>query len=71
MTVAYFDESRANTKAPAAARPGRGFWGRILDRVIEARMQQAERELARHRHFAKFDANPTALVSIWHRPLGD
>ena len=71
MTVAYFDASRANTTVPAAARPARGFWARLLDRVIEARMQQAERELARHQHFAKFDANSQALVSIWHRPLGD
>ncbi|MDF2996101.1 MAG: hypothetical protein K0R27_1738 [Xanthobacteraceae bacterium] len=69
MTVAYFDESRATAKA--AARPARGFWSRMLDRVIEARMRQAEREVARHRHFAKFDPDAVSVASIWHRPLGD
>lgn len=74
MTVAYFDESRPQTEARVTAAhhvPGQGFWKRLVARMIAARMRQAEREVARHRHFAKFDPDSAVLASISHRPLGD
>ncbi|MGR7996163.1 MULTISPECIES: hypothetical protein [unclassified Xanthobacter] len=33
---------------PAHARPARGFFARLLDTVIAARTEQAEKELARY-----------------------
>lgn len=71
MTVAYFDESRRQADLPAAARPARSVWRRMLDRLVEARMQQARRELARYEHIGKLEPNSPALVPLWHRPLGD
>jgi hypothetical protein len=34
--------------AKAAAKPQQGFWARVLERIIEARMRQVEREIRVH-----------------------
>jgi hypothetical protein len=34
--------------AAAAAKPGKSFWARVWDRIVEARMRQVEREIRMH-----------------------
>jgi hypothetical protein len=40
----------ATTATAPAAVPARSFWTRLWDAFIEARMKQAMREVALHRH---------------------
>lgn len=36
--------------APAVTAPKKGFWARVLERIVEARMRQVEREIRMHLH---------------------
>ena len=40
--------AKAQSKAPAKAPSKRGFFSRMLDQMMAARMRQAEREVARY-----------------------
>jgi hypothetical protein len=37
--------------AKTAVKPEKGFWARVLERIIEARMRQVEREIRMHLHY--------------------
>ncbi len=37
--------------AKAATKPLKGFWTRVWDRIVEARMRQVEREIRMHLNF--------------------
>ncbi|GLK82252.1 hypothetical protein [Ancylobacter defluvii] len=54
-------------RQPAADAPSRGVFGRLLDRLIEARTQQARIEIARHAHMAKFDPRHVAALELFAR----
>ena len=43
-------ESSANAKSSEAAASGKSLLARFFDAMVEARMRQATRELAMHRH---------------------
>jgi hypothetical protein len=43
------------TSVAATSRPARGFWARLLDRFVEARMRQVEREIRNHLRFVPED----------------
>ncbi len=42
------DTRSAAPKAAAGKTAGKGFFGRLMDAIIAARMEQAERELSRY-----------------------
>ncbi len=42
------DTRSAASKAAAGKTAGKGFFGRLMDAIIAARMEQAERELSRY-----------------------
>jgi hypothetical protein len=46
---------------PAHDTPAKGIFGRFLDRLIAIRAAQAQRELARYSHIAKFPQSPNML----------
>lgn len=48
MTAVTFSPKLAPAAAPAA--PKKGFWARVLERIVEARMRQVEREIRMHLH---------------------
>lgn len=50
--VTYTPKSLAGTATVAApaAKPAKGFLARLMDAIIAARTEQAERELARYVH---------------------
>lgn len=50
MTAVTFSPKLAPA-AKAAAKPKQGFWARVLDRIIEARMRQVEREIRMHLNY--------------------
>ncbi len=54
MSIATYDTAPtaavANRPAAATVSAKPGFWSRIFDRVVDARVRQAEQYLARHRH---------------------
>ena len=47
MTAVTFSPKLAPA-AKAAAKLQKGFWARVLDHIIEARMRQVEREIRLH-----------------------
>lgn len=49
MTAVTFSPT-LTPAAKAAAKPQKGFWARVVDRIIEARMRQVEREIRLHLH---------------------
>jgi hypothetical protein len=49
-------EATSSTTAPAAAASRKGLFARFYDALIEARMRQAMRELALHRHLMPEDS---------------
>lgn len=67
MSVAYFDDSRAATRPAVPAKPAkpRGFWRRMLDRIVEVRMAQARRELERHGVL-----DHPQVAGSWHHHVG-
>lgn len=51
MRAATYPEksfAASHLTSSTTAKPERGLWGRMLDRVIATRTEQAERELARY-----------------------
>jgi hypothetical protein len=50
MTAVTFSPKLAPA-AKAAAKPQKGFWARVMDRIIEARMRQVEREIRMHLNY--------------------
>jgi hypothetical protein len=46
MSILTYDTAAAARVAPSR----KGFWARVFDRVIEARMRHAHEYLARHQH---------------------
>jgi hypothetical protein len=49
----------AASLAAKAERKGKGFFARLFDAMVEARMRQAYREIALHQHLVwKSDADP-------------
>ncbi len=53
MTAATFHTARPLSDAPASRKPG--LLARLFDAMAEARMRQAVRELAMHRHLVPED----------------
>ena len=53
MTAATFHTARPLSDAPASRKPG--LFARLFDAMAEARMRQAVRELAMHRHLVPED----------------
>ena len=54
MSIITFDRVPASSvKAPIAptAVTGRGFWARLLDRLVEARQRRAMEEIRRYHRF--------------------
>lgn len=47
-TPSAIEAAFSTTYAPAKAAPKRGFFARLLDGLMAARMRQAEREVARY-----------------------
>ncbi len=47
MTAVTFSPKYAPAAA-ASAKPGKSFWARVWDRIVEARMRQVEREIRMH-----------------------
>ena len=60
VAVTYGTAQIAATSPAAKAQPkGKGFFARLMDAMIEARMRQAYRELAMHQHLMwKPDVTP-------------
>ena len=54
MSITTFDRIAVARPKVAAAPAGarRGFWGRFLDRMIEARQRKAIEQIRRHHRFA-------------------
>ncbi|HWV52729.1 hypothetical protein [Pseudorhodoplanes sp.] len=52
ITVGTIPAKSAAAKSPATKAPvaGKGLFARVVDAFVAARMRQAEREIARHRH---------------------
>jgi len=61
----------ARKAAPAAAAPRKPWYVRFMDALMEARMRQARREVARYRHLSgyTFDARENRLVKIEARDM--
>jgi hypothetical protein len=70
MVAATYDVARARAAdaagaaAPAKAAPRKRWFARWMDALIEARMEQARREVARHMHFLPYalDENGNRVV---------
>jgi hypothetical protein len=64
MVAVTYGTARIAAASPAVkAQPkGKGFFARLLDAMVEARMQQANREIAMHQHLATWtrDVEPVA-----------
>lgn len=61
MTMTTYDGPVAAPEAKPVAKPaGKGWWARFFAAMVEARMRQAEREIAyyRHLHADLFDRKP-------------
>ncbi len=60
MVAVTYDVARVpavdavDAAAPAKAAPRKGWYARWMDAMIEARMRQARREVARHMHFLPY-----------------
>ncbi len=48
-------EAKTGSKTATKTAPGKGLFARFFDAMIEARMRQAMRELAMHRHLLPDD----------------
>lgn len=60
VAVTYGAARIAAASLAAKAQPkGKGFFARLLDAMVEARMRQARREIALHQHLVwKSEADP-------------
>lgn len=68
MTTVTFNIGSSSGALPAAptAKKARGFWRRAYDAMVQARLRQAELELARYREV--LPAEP--VKDAGHRPAG-
>jgi hypothetical protein len=48
MNALTYDLRTAAAAAKAPPAPKKGFWARVFDAIVEARMRQAEREIRVH-----------------------
>jgi hypothetical protein len=55
MATLTYDIGAAGAVKSAAPSARKGFWARVLDAMIEARMRQAEREIRLHLHLVPED----------------
>ena len=59
MTTITYGTAPATTVTiktlPAKAQPAKGFWARVYDAIVEARMRQVEREIRNHVHLIPED----------------
>ena len=58
MTTITYGTAPANAAAktqPAKVKPAKGFWTRVYDAFVEARMRQVEREIRNHIHLIPQD----------------
>lgn len=57
--TALSGKSTARAISTASAVSGKGFWSRFFDKLVEARMRQAQREIKQHMHllpdYVEFD----------------
>lgn len=70
MVAVTYGTARIAATSPAskAAPKGKGFFVRLLDAMMEARMRQAYREISLHQHLVwKSDVNP---VENKEQPFG-
>jgi hypothetical protein len=59
VAVTYGAARIAAASLAAKAQPkGKGFFGRLFDAMVEARMQQAYREIALHQQLATWNTKP-------------
>jgi hypothetical protein len=54
-TLTYDVGAAARAVETAAPATKKGFWARVLDAMIEARMRQAERQIRQHLHLVPED----------------
>lgn len=67
MVAVTYGTARIAAASPAVkAQPkGKGFFARLMDAMIEARMRQAYRELALHQHLVwKSEADPVESKAL-------
>ena len=55
MTAVTYGAHTAVETAKPAAKKGKGMWARFFEAVAEARLRQAQREIALHRHLLPAD----------------
>ena len=69
--VARVPASNATESAQAAA-PRKSFFTRFLDALMESRLQQARREIARHAHLLPhvLDEHGHRVINIDEMPFG-
>jgi hypothetical protein len=60
----------ATAKKVAPATPKKGFWARLFDALIEARMRQAEREIRMHAHLLPADFLAESGYRVTYRDAG-
>lgn len=53
--LTYDLRTAAATAKTGTVAPKKGFWARVFDALVEARMRQAERELRLHSHLIPAD----------------
>jgi hypothetical protein len=70
MTHITYDGAHPVPGAAVAAAPRKrkGFWTRMFDAMVEARMQQAHREIARYVHIMPGGLDPACLDGCDYRP---
>jgi len=54
MVAVTYGVARVPAAQAQAAAPGKGFFARFVDALIESRMHQARRELSRHAHLLPY-----------------
>ena len=66
VAVTYGTARIAASPAEKAAPKGKGFFARLYDAMIEARLQQAYREIALHQHLTawKSEADPVEASEL-------
>ena len=70
MVAVTYGSARIATSPAAKAQPkGKGFFARLYDAMVEARMQQAYREIALHQHLATW-ARDVEPVETKELPFG-
>ena len=70
--VSRVSATKASAKAAAKPAPRRSIFERLIDALVETRMQQAHREIMRHAHLLPYspDELGNRLVSTKDMPFG-